>query len=146
MHFSFKSEQPTVGWIAIFHKYCCYIKHGGIIANLTQWNPRGMLLIWYTSMRIYGAWNSIYYVLCTKTYDTFGVCFRVLLIRDRPLGAPVFVRLAYWHLWWYFRTNDPSDQWPYGPMILRTNDPSDQWLWSRESLTFGLTTLRTNAP
>ena len=29
-----KSEQPTAGCIAISHKYCCYIKHGGIITNL----------------------------------------------------------------------------------------------------------------
>ena len=29
-----QSEQPTAGCIAIFHKYCCYIKHGGIITNL----------------------------------------------------------------------------------------------------------------
>ena len=36
-----KSEQPTAGCIAIFHKYCCYIKHGGIITNLNLWNPWG---------------------------------------------------------------------------------------------------------
>ena len=31
----YKSEQPTAGCIAVFHKDCCYTKHGGIIANLT---------------------------------------------------------------------------------------------------------------
>ena len=36
-----KSEQPTAGCIAIFHKYVCYIKQGGIITNLNLWNPRG---------------------------------------------------------------------------------------------------------
>ena len=38
---AFKSEQPTAGCMAIFHKYCCYIKHGGIITNLTLQNPWG---------------------------------------------------------------------------------------------------------
>ena len=36
---AYKSEQTTAGCIAIFHKYCCYIKHGGINPNLTRWNP-----------------------------------------------------------------------------------------------------------
>ena len=36
-----KSEQPTAGGIAIFHKYCCYIKHGDIVTNLTLWNLWG---------------------------------------------------------------------------------------------------------
>ena len=29
--------QPTAGCIAIFHKYCCYTKHGGVSTNLTHW-------------------------------------------------------------------------------------------------------------
>ena len=37
---AYKSEQPTLGFITIFNKYC-YIKHGGIITNLTQWNSWG---------------------------------------------------------------------------------------------------------
>ena len=39
---AYKSEQSTASCIAIFHKYCCYIKHGGIITNLTLWNPWGV--------------------------------------------------------------------------------------------------------
>ena len=31
----------TCQCIAIFHKYICYIKHGGIITNLNLWNPWG---------------------------------------------------------------------------------------------------------
>ena len=31
-------EQPTAGCIAIFHKYCCYTKRGGITTNLTLRN------------------------------------------------------------------------------------------------------------
>ena len=34
-----KSEQSTTGCIATFHKYCCYLKRGGIITNLNLWNP-----------------------------------------------------------------------------------------------------------
>ena len=29
--------QPTAGCMAIFHKYCCYTKHGGVSTNLTHW-------------------------------------------------------------------------------------------------------------
>ena len=36
-----KSEQPTAGCVAIFHRYCCYIKQGGIITNFNLWNPWG---------------------------------------------------------------------------------------------------------
>ena len=31
-------KQPTAGCIAIFHKYCCYTKRGGIATNLTPRN------------------------------------------------------------------------------------------------------------
>ena len=63
-----KSEQPTAGCIAIFHKYRCYIKHY-IITNLTLWNPLG----YNTDMSKYhviGTWIEIYYVLFSKTYCT----------------------------------------------------------------------------
>ena len=30
---AYKSEQPTNGCITMFHKYCCYMKHGGITTN-----------------------------------------------------------------------------------------------------------------
>ena len=42
---AYKSEQPTVGCIAIFHKYCCSIKPGGIITNLNLWNPCGYVRV-----------------------------------------------------------------------------------------------------
>ena len=47
-------EQPTAGYIAIFHKCCCYIKYGGIITNLTLWNPWGILIIWQGAV----VWNT----------------------------------------------------------------------------------------
>ena len=33
--------QITAAYIPIFHKYCCCIKHGSMITNLTLWNPSG---------------------------------------------------------------------------------------------------------
>ena len=57
-------------------KYCCYIKYGTIITNLSPWNPWGILLICHdTIMRVYGAWIIIYYVSCSKTYGTFSSLF-----------------------------------------------------------------------
>ena len=41
-HVTYKSEQPTTGCIAIFQKYCCYIKHGGVITNLTLLKSLGV--------------------------------------------------------------------------------------------------------
>ena len=71
-----KSEQPTAGWIPIFHKY----KRGAIIRK-TNLNLRlytykvvsvwiyeifgGMLLICQNAtVRVCGAWINIHYVLC----------------------------------------------------------------------------------
>ena len=34
-------QQPTAGCIAMFHKYCCYTKHGSITASLTLRNHWG---------------------------------------------------------------------------------------------------------
>ena len=62
---AYKSEQPTVDCIAIFHKCCCCIKYGGIIRNLTLWNLWGYV----TYISIYhtkGAWIIIHYVLCSS--------------------------------------------------------------------------------
>ena len=38
---AYKSEQPTTDWIGIFHTYCCNLKPGDIITNLTIWNLSG---------------------------------------------------------------------------------------------------------
>ena len=94
---AYTSEQPTVGCIAIYHKYCCYIKHRGIITNLTLLTLGGMLLICQnTTMRVYGAWIRIYYILCLETYSTLRRLFYPPVVRDKPLEAPPFVKLAYW--------------------------------------------------
>ena len=36
-------QQPTAGYIAIFHKYCCYTKRGGITTKLTLRNHWGYI-------------------------------------------------------------------------------------------------------
>ena len=38
-------KQPTAGCIAIFHKYCCYRKRGGITSNLTLRNHWGYVTV-----------------------------------------------------------------------------------------------------
>ena len=56
------TEQPTTGCIAIFHKYCCYTKHGGIITKLNIWNHWGVI----TDMTKYhnaGIWGMDYNTL-----------------------------------------------------------------------------------
>ena len=64
-------KQPTTGCIAIFNKYCCCTKRGGITTNLTR-NHWGMLLMCQnTTMRVYGAWVKFYYASCPKTYSGF---------------------------------------------------------------------------
>ena len=94
VYLAHESEQPTAGYIAIFHKYCCYIKHGGITTNFSWWIPWGYV----TDM------SKCHCVEHGLTYDTFYfkkhiaplvVCSGSTLVRDGTLGAPLFVRLAY---------------------------------------------------
>ena len=56
-----------------------------------------------TTMRLYGAWNKIYYVLCPKTYiyiNVYIACYNPPLVCDKPLGAPAFVNLFYFSELW----------------------------------------------
>ena len=86
-------------FLAIFHKYCCYIKHGGILTNLNLWSPWRVLLICESAtVRVCDAWIRIYYVLCSKHIAPLAVWSGRTLVRDGPLGAPVFVRLAYFEI------------------------------------------------
>ena len=94
-----KSEQPIAGSIAIFHKFFCYIKHGGtcIITNLNLWNPWGHV----TNMsKCHGAgvWSSDKNILRFMFKNIKHLWWCVLVIRwfaTGRLGAPAFVRLAY---------------------------------------------------
>ena len=74
---AYKSEQLNAGCITLFHKYCCDIKYGGIITNLTMKSiPGDMLLLrQITTMWVYGAWIKIYYIICSKTYGIFSCLF-----------------------------------------------------------------------
>ena len=63
--------------IAIFHKYCCYVKHRSIVTNLIYeflggGGGGGQFLICLNTNG--GIWNmdkNIYYVLCSQTYGNF---------------------------------------------------------------------------
>ena len=70
------SEQASAGCIAIFHKYCYYIKCGALYQMWLLWNPHRYVtdISQYHSV-VYGAWIRIYYILCPKTYYTFGGLF-----------------------------------------------------------------------
>ena len=85
---AYKSEQPTAHCIAIFHKYCCYIKHGGIITNLTM-KSLGYVTDMSKYHKVYGAWIWLYYILCLKKYGTFSCLFW------SPAGLWWAMRLSY---------------------------------------------------
>ena len=58
---------------------------------------RGILLMCQnTTMRVYGAWNKRYCVLCSKTYNTLHIIIS-LLVRDKPLEARTSVKRVYSH-------------------------------------------------
>ena len=70
------------------------LKHGGrdyeIIRDI-------LLMCQNTTMRVNGAWIKVYYIFMLKKYIAFlAMCYNPPLVHDRPLGAPVFVKLAYW--------------------------------------------------
>ena len=96
-YFPPSGEQPEQGWIAIFHKYCCYTKHGAITTNLTLCNPCGYI----TDMSKYhnaGIWNidkNISHFMFKNKYHLWQSVLTPPLVRYKPLGAPAFVRLVY---------------------------------------------------
>ena len=58
-------QQPTGGYIAIFHKYYCYTKRGGITTFWLNEIMGGTLpMCQSTTMRVNGAWIKRYCVLC----------------------------------------------------------------------------------
>ena len=48
-------------------------------------------------MRLYAVWIKIYCVYVQKHIAHRAVCFNFPLVRDKPLGAPAFVKLVYLH-------------------------------------------------
>ena len=98
---AYKSQQPTAGCISIFHKYCCYTKHGGIMITLTLWNSLGYVY-WYVKIPECGYMEhrfKIYYFYVQKQMALLAVCSGLTLVRDWFLRAPAFVRFAYWPRW-----------------------------------------------
>ena len=84
---AYESEQTT----AVFHKYYCYIKHGGITTNLTLWIPWGYV----THMSRYhnaGIWSMEYNILYF-TFKNIWHLWRFVLV---PCWfPPAFVGLPY---------------------------------------------------
>ena len=72
-YISLLAGQSTAGRIAIFHKYCCYIKYGGIITNMTLWNPWRYII---DVSICHGAdvWSTDWFIICSmlKIYRTHG--------------------------------------------------------------------------
>ena len=109
--------QPTTGCIAIFHKYCGCMKHGGIIKKWIYEVLGGMLLICQNApVRVWGTWISLYYVLGWKIYSIFEgpvlvpidsrraargarICENRLLISHvgiRPRSVYFLLKLYFW--------------------------------------------------
>ena len=98
-----KSEQPTASCMGIFHKYCCHIKHGGIIINLILWNP-WEVYYWYIKMPQCRYMDGLVYIMfyVKKHKALLAICYNPLLVCDKLLWVPTFVRLAYcWAVCWY---------------------------------------------
>ena len=92
-----QNNQLPVALHCIGHKYCCYTKYGGIIAKLTLWNPWGILLICQNAtVRVCGAWFQIFSFYVQNHIAPIAALFWTPLVCDGPLGAPAFLKLAYW--------------------------------------------------
>ena len=94
-------EQPeqriTARCIAMFYKYCCYAKRGGIITNLTpqhhwgyiidvsKYHKAGILSMDYDYITFY----------VQKHIAPLAKCYNPPLVRDKPLGVPAIVNLIY---------------------------------------------------
>ena len=88
--------QLTGGCRAIFHKYCCYTKQGGIITNLNEiWRA----YYWYVKIpqcgyMEHGLKDIAFYV--QKHIRTRAVCHNFLCFATSHLGAPASVRRVYY--------------------------------------------------
>ena len=79
---------------------------GGVSQQISLYETTGgmLLMCQNTIMWVYGAWIKTYYVLCPKTYIvTLEICHNQPLGRNKPLGAPVSVKLVYWIVWILFQ-------------------------------------------
>ena len=85
--------------LAIFYKYCCYIKYVGIITNLTLRNHWGYI----TDMsKCHGAgvWIRTFFVLCSKTYSTLGGLFCTPTASRRAAGRACISETPLLILYW----------------------------------------------
>ena len=96
IHYNYQLTEPCR---VIFHNYCCYIKHGGIITNLTLRNLQNATTRMYHVRYLkYGSKDITFYVEKPTAHRT--VCHNFSLVRDKLLGTPVFVKLVYCHNSW----------------------------------------------
>ena len=94
-------QQQIAGCIAIFHKHYCDIKHGGII-KICHYEILGVYYWYYWYVKIpqcgYTDHRLEYITFYVQNHIApLTVCSNLPLDRDRPLGAPAFVKLAYCH-------------------------------------------------
>ena len=89
-----KSEQSTAGCMAIFHKYCRYIKHGGIITNLNLWNPWGYVT---GVSKCQGVKHGLEYITFyfQKHIAPLAALFWSPAWSPRAARGPTFVKVAY---------------------------------------------------
>ena len=69
-----RSQPCAKGALAIFHKYCCFIKYGGMITKLTVILQGILLICQNVTVWMCGAWIRIYYVLCSKSIAHLVAC------------------------------------------------------------------------
>ena len=91
-------KQQTDDCRAIFHKYFCHTKHGGIVTNLTLWNLWGHITdILKIQQCGYMEHGLKYFVLYVQKHIAHRVVwYNFPLVRDTPLRAPAVVRVIYW--------------------------------------------------
>ena len=112
--------------LILLSKYCCYIKYGGITANLNQWNPWGYIAdMWKCHVCVeHGLEYITFYV---KKYIAHLVaCFGPLLVRDWPLGAPARAGVKYV----LSNTNTNTNTFFSGVSNTNTNTNTPAKIWS----------------
>ena len=93
------NKQMLVGCIAIFYKYCCYTKCGDIIKKKFY----EIIGVYYWCVKIpqcvymkHGLKYNTLYV--EKHIASLTMCYNPPLVHHKLLGAPAFVKLAYFIL------------------------------------------------
>ena len=62
------------------------------------------------------------YCICIQQTFPFNLKGHRIMCANYIQHNHIIIKILFWN---YFRTNDPSDQWPFRPTTLLTNDPLD---------------------